>query len=100
VLWSDESMFELFPSRRMWVRRKNERCYPDCIVKHDYKYGGVWLLTGLKNLTWLKGLPHCSMICSATMPRTIKQDGERLYGNEYKMGYHVILLAALSIVYD
>ena len=46
ILWSDESTFELIPSRRVWIRRrKNERYHPDCI-NSTIKHGGgkiqVW----------------------------------------------------------
>ena len=46
MLRSDQSMLELFPSRRVWVRRrKNETYHPDCI-NSTMKHGGgklkVW----------------------------------------------------------
>ena len=47
VLWSDESMFELFPSRRVWVRRKNERYHP------------VGLYNGVGTLKVVKGPKYC-----------------------------------------
>ena len=58
MLWSDESMFELFPSRRVWVGRRKKRYHPDCInsaMKHgggNYKFGVIWLLMGLEHRRW------------------------------------------------
>ena len=62
VLWSDESIFELIPTRRVWIRRrKNESCHPDC-TNPTVKHGGgklqVWgcmAANGVGTLKVVKG---------------------------------------------
>ena len=89
VLWSDESVFELIPTRRVWVRRrKNERYHPDCInstVKHGGGKLQVWgcmATNGVGTLKVVKGrlnaAAYVQLIC-----HTLKEDGRRLCGNNF-----------------
>lgn len=89
VLFSDESTFELIPSRRVWVRRrKGERYHQDCI-NSTVKYGGgkiqVWgcmSANGVGTLRVVNGRlnakAYVRLIC-----QHLEADGNRLCGNDF-----------------
>ena len=89
VLWSDESVFELIPARREWIRRRsNERYHPHCVTS-TVKYGGakiqVWgcmAASGVESLKVVEGTLNAAryvgLICDS-----VKEDGEKLCGAEY-----------------
>lgn len=89
VLFSDESTFELIPSRRVWVRRRTgERYNQDCI-NPTVKYGGgkiqVWGCMSAKGVGTLKVVngrldakAYVRLIC-----HDLKNDGIKLCGNDF-----------------
>jgi len=89
VLFSDESIFELIPSGRVWVRRrKGERYNQDCInptVKHGGGKIQVWGCMSAKGVGSLKivngrldAKAYVRLIC-----RDLKNDGIKLCGNNF-----------------
>ena len=89
VLFSDESIFELIPSGRVWVRRrKGERYNQDCInptVKHGGGKIQVWgcmSANGVGSLKVVNGRldakAYVRLIC-----RDLKNDGIKLCGNNF-----------------
>ena len=89
VLWSDESIFELVPSRRVWVRRrKGERYHPDCI-NSTVKFGGakiqVWgcmASTGVGSLKVVNDRLNSQKYVEL-ISDTLEEDGRRLCGEHY-----------------
>ena len=89
VLFSDESIFELIPRRRVFVRRrKGEKYHPDCVVP-TVKHGGgkiqVWgcmSASGVGTLKVVNGrlnaAAYVRLIC-----RTLEEDGNRLGGDNF-----------------
>ena len=73
--WSDESIFEHIPTRRVWIRgRKNERYHPDCInsiVKHGGgKLQQVWgcmAANGVGTLEVVKGRQRMSSFYATSL---------------------------------
>ena len=89
MLFSDESIFELIPSRRAFVRRREgERFNQDCLVP-TIKYGGckvqVWgcmTASGVGTLKIVNGrldaAAYVRLICNS-----LKDDGEKLCGPDF-----------------
>ena len=89
LLFSDEAIFELIPSRRAFVRRrKREKFHQDCLVP-TVKHGGckiqVWgcmAASGVGTLKVVNGrldaAGYVRLICN-----TLKDDGEKLCGTDF-----------------
>ena len=89
ILFSDESIFELIPSRRVFVRRRNgEKYHPDCVVP-TIKHGGgkvqVWgcmSASGVGTLAVVNGrldaAGYVRLIC-----HTLQEDGRKLCGTDF-----------------
>ena len=91
VLWSDESKFELFGSkRRVYVRRrKGERYHPKCVVP-TVKHGGgsimVWgcmSRDGVGSLHVIEGTLNATRYCQI-LRKALPGDGNRLCGRGFQ----------------
>ena len=89
ILWSDESVFEIVPGRRVRVRRRvGEKYHPDCLVS-TVKFGGgkvqVWgcmCRDGVGSLHVVDGRLNASAYIDLISP-TLKDDGERIIGENF-----------------
>ena len=92
ILWSDESNFHLFGSRRQFVRkRSNEKLHKGCVAKTK-KYGGdhilVWGCFSRKGVGILRCITgnlnsdgYLELLQTAMLPsaRTMFPDGDFIY---------------------
>ena len=89
VVWSDESIFQLIPARKTWVRRRpNERYNPECVVstmKHGSGKVHVWGCMSQRGVGTIKVVEGRldSKAYIKVISGSIKTDGRRLGGNNF-----------------